>query len=76
MRAKYLAYVRDIAEQWLDWRTLGPTAQKYHDLIAADVQADTRKLYTTEEFEAGLNGSLKSFVESRRTYLLKTTARP
>ena len=76
LRAKYLAYVRDIAERWLDWRTLGPTAQKYHDLIAADVQADTRKLYTTEEFEAGLNGSLKSFVESRRTYLLKTTTAP
>ena len=26
LRARYLAYVRDIAERWLDWRTLGPVA--------------------------------------------------
>jgi hypothetical protein len=57
-RAKYLAYVRDIAEHWLDWKTLGPIAQKYHDLIAADVKADTRKMYRTVEFESGVNGSL------------------
>jgi hypothetical protein len=71
LRAKYMSYVREIAERWLDWRTLGPMAQRYHDLIAPDVTADTRKIYTTEEFEAGLNGSLKTFVERRRAFLLK-----
>ena len=24
LRARYLSYVRDIAEKWLDWKTLGP----------------------------------------------------
>jgi spore coat protein CotH len=73
LRAKYLTYVHDIASTWLDWKTLGPVAQKYHDLIAADVKVDTRKIYSTEEFESGLNGSLKSFVEQRRAFLLKAT---
>jgi spore coat protein CotH len=74
LRAKYLGYVHDIANRWLDWKTLGPIAQKYHDMIAADVKADTRKIYSTEEFESGLNGSLKNFVDQRRAFLLKATA--
>ena len=24
LRERYLAYVRDIAQKWLDWNTLGP----------------------------------------------------
>ncbi len=72
LRAKYLSYVRDIAEKHLDWKTLGPLAQKYHDLIAADVKMDTRKLYSDEGFEAGL-ASVKSFTDARRAYLLKAT---
>ena len=28
---EYLSYVREIADKWLDWKTLGPIAQKYHD---------------------------------------------
>ena len=49
-------------------------AQQYQALIAADVKADTRKLYSFEEFETGLNGSLKTFVDQRRAFLLKATA--
>jgi hypothetical protein len=74
LRARYLAYVHDIANRWLDWKALGPIAQKYHDLIAADVKVDTRKIYSSEEFESGLSGSLKNFVEQRRAFLLKATA--
>jgi spore coat protein CotH len=69
LRAKYLGYVRDIAERWLDWKALGPIAEKHRSLIAEDVKADTRKLYTTEAFDAGVDG-LKSFVERRRAFLL------
>ena len=72
LRVKYLGYVRDIAERWLDWKTLGPIAQKYHDLIAADVRTDTRKIYSSAEFDAGLTGSLKEFVDARRAFLLRT----
>ena len=70
LRERYLGYVRDIATKWLDWQRLGPIAEGYHALIAADVKADTKMLDTYEEFEAGLS-ALKSFVERRRAVLLK-----
>ena len=38
LKAKYLAYVRDIAEHWLDWNKLGPLAAKYQSVIAEDVK--------------------------------------
>lgn len=74
LRARYLSYVHDIAQQWLDWKTLGPLAQKYHDLIAADVPIDTRKLYDNAGFEKGVE-SVKQFADARRTYLLKAAAK-
>jgi hypothetical protein len=87
LRARYLGYVRDIAEKWLDWNRLGPLAEQYHALIAADVQADTRKLDSTEDFlnsvtngasKSGAPGardmSLKTFAEKRRAFLLNHPA--
>lgn len=84
LRARYLAYVREIAEKWLDWENLGPMVQKYQALIAAEVAADTRKLDSTEAFFSGATNevmkpegfrgpptiSLKSFAEQRRAFLL------
>ena len=73
LRTRYLGYVRDIAERRLDWKVLGPVAEKYHAFIAADVKADTRKLFSSEAFETGLSqgeDSLRSFVERRRAVLL------
>ena len=69
LRARYLTYSSQIATKWLDWNTLGPLAQKYQALIAADVQKDTRKLDTFEAFQAGVN-TLKAFADQRRAYLL------
>lgn len=82
LRARYLGYVREIAEKHLDWKSLGAVAGKYHALIAADVKADTRKLESTEDFEKGLTESgpgggaisLKDFADQRRAYLLRQTA--
>jgi hypothetical protein len=73
LRGKYLAYVRDVADTWLDWNRIGPIARKYRDLIADDVKVDTRKLYTNQGFENGLE-SLKTFADERRAFLLRTTA--
>ena len=69
LRARYMTYVRQMATKWLDWSTLGPIAQRHQALIAADVNADTRKLDTNEAFSAGLD-ALKTFAERRREYLL------
>jgi spore coat protein CotH len=69
LRAKYLAYSKEIAAKWLDWKTLGPLVAKYHSLIAADVKTDTRKLDTNEAFETGLD-ALRTFAEKRRATVL------
>jgi hypothetical protein len=50
LRARYLANVRTIAEEWLDWKKLGPIVNQYRALIDKDVEADTRKLASTEAF--------------------------
>lgn len=86
LRARYLGYIKDIAEKWLDWKVLGARAAQYQQMIAADVAQDTKKLYSTEAFKAGLDQdaeaggfrgpmgppsmSLKRFAEERRAYLL------
>ena len=90
-RERYLGYVRDIAEKWLDWNKLGPIARQYQSLIADDVRDDTRKLDRLEDFLKGVdedtegNGrpgpggrgaiGLRKFAEERRAYLLKVTAK-
>ena len=76
--------MKNMAETWLDWKTIGPLAEQYQALIAADVKSDTRKQDSTEAFTRavtediagqgfgppGPRMSLKSFVEKRREYLL------
>jgi hypothetical protein len=74
LREKYLGYVRDIASKWLDWNTLGSLVGQHQDLIDAAVKADTKKLFTYENFLAGTTGastSLKAYAEARRLFLLK-----
>jgi hypothetical protein len=84
LRARYLGYVRDIAEKWLDWSKLGPLATRYQALIADAVKADSRKLSSFDAFQRGVADdaqgqgargpqreiSLRSFAEQRRAYLL------
>lgn len=75
LRARYLGYVRDIADRWLDWRKLGPIATRYQALIAADVRTDTHKLYGFEQFDAVTSGEgIKAFADARRAYLLRYLA--
>jgi hypothetical protein len=84
LRSRYVEYVRDIAESWLSWSKIGPTAKEYHNLIAAEVRKDTHKATSYEHFvqEFDLTGdpasrdgdaapSLKAFVEERGAYLRK-----
>jgi hypothetical protein len=73
LRQKYLEYVRDIATRWLDWNALLPIVKSSHDLIAAEVRRDTRKLGDVAGFEAGVAAAgnpLKAFIEARRAFLL------
>ena len=80
-----LAAMRDIAVNWLDWSKVGPMVAQFQALIAADIQADTRKSFSTasftksvtqDNFEPGYGPtapssmSLKSFIQQRRAFLL------
>ena len=80
LRTRYLRYIREIAERWLDWARLEPIVKTYQALIADDVARDTRKLYATEEFTTSVYGdgatrppitALQGFVEGRRAFLLQ-----
>jgi hypothetical protein len=78
-RERYLRYIRDIARDGLDWAKVEPKINAWRTLIRADVETDTRKLYTTEEFTTATFGTgdavpppttLKGFILARRQYLL------
>jgi hypothetical protein len=85
LRTRYLGYVREIADRWLDWKKLGPVATHYEALIEDLVKADTRKLSSFRDFQAGIREknpaageaarvhpmSLQKFAEQRRAYLLE-----
>jgi hypothetical protein len=68
LRERYLRYVHDIADKWLDWRVIEPRVNEYQTLIEADVKADGRKLYSVEAFNPS---ALEAFFRQRREYLLQ-----
>src|SRR5262249_47534937 len=86
-KARYLAHVRTIAEESLDWKALGPVVAKARSLIEKEVEADTRKLESFAAFEKATADvaeaaeaagparrpamSLRTFADQRRAYLLK-----
>ena len=68
-RARYLAHVRTVADEWLNWGVLEPIIKEYQTLIDAEVQQDDKKLYGYEEFATGVPGDLERFVTQRREHL-------
>ncbi len=68
-RARYLAHVRTVTDEWLDWEVLEPIIKEYQTLIDAEVQQDDKKLYEYEEFTTGVPEDLKRFVNQRREHL-------
>ena len=50
LRARYLAHVRTIVNDWLDWEKLEPIIAAYQSLIDEEVKADDKKLYSYEAF--------------------------
>ncbi len=80
LREKYLRYVKQIAEEDLDYKKLQTAIEAYVALIDREVQADTKKLSNYESFRAAVSSeqdsggrgrmSLRSFLENRQKYLL------
>jgi hypothetical protein len=74
LRARYLGYVKDIAQKWMDWRALEPLVEQYRALLTEEMKVDARKLYSFEAFQSGLSGgpdSLRGFMDRRRAFLLQ-----
>ena len=83
LKARYLAHVRTLRDNWLDWGRIGALVDPYQALIHSEIQQDTRKHEGYEVFKkavtedttgVGFRGptrriSLKGFVEQRRRYL-------
>jgi len=83
LRARYLAHVRTICDEWLDWKALGPVFEDYRALAAEDVVSDPHNLASFGEFfdsdvaepagggPFGAPPGMKRFVDARREFLLK-----
>ncbi|MFM7149754.1 MAG: CotH kinase family protein [Gemmataceae bacterium] len=87
LRKRYLECVKTLAEKELDWNNLGPVVASYRKLIEAEIQADTRKLYSIDAFRRSTAdtpapgasspsggraaGGLRDFADQRRAFLLK-----
>ncbi len=82
LREQYLDHVREIARKQLAWESIGPVIEQCRELIHEAVRDDTRKLSSTEAFEAATSStttaaegeravSLRDFIERRRAYLLR-----
>ena len=84
LKQKYLAHVKQIAEESLDWKNLGPVVAQYEKLIAKEIEADTKKLTSYSAFQQTVSGvaapegeqrgrphmGLKQFADQRRAFLL------
>jgi len=89
LRARYLSYVREIADTWLTWQRLGPIAKAAQAIVAEDVKREThtptdyiRLVQDLDQDTTATNSrtrdstvapNLKTFIEERRIYLQKNT---
>jgi hypothetical protein len=87
LRRRYLAHVKAIAEDWLDWNKLGPIVASHAKRIEPELAADTRKLSSLAEFQRNVSEqepqategrpgrlTLKQFADQRRKFLLEHPA--
>lgn len=68
LRQRYLAHVRTIMNESLDWTVLEKKVTAYQALIGEEVAADTKKLSTNAQY-ASSAADLKNMVTARKTYL-------
>ena len=83
LRERYLKYVKQIAQDSLNWKKLGPVVSGYHTLVTPIVKSDTRKLSSYEAFVAATKPgqaaaagmSYQKFAAERSKHLLKSDAK-
>ena len=55
LQTRYLGYVRQIAEEWLDWERLGPVVEAYRGLIGPELEHDDKMLYSYDAFQRSVD---------------------
>ncbi|MFQ5506115.1 MAG: CotH kinase family protein [Planctomycetota bacterium] len=82
-RRRYTAHVRTLTQDAFDWAVVGPLANRYRQLIDAEVKADPKKLYSYDFFQRSLTADLtvnstpwqvtipgiKKLVDARKSFL-------
>jgi hypothetical protein len=68
-RQRYLAHYRIVLQDLLNPAVVNPILDQYSDMIDAEVQADTKKIYSYTQFVNGVT-ALQNNVQSRRNTLL------
>ena len=58
LKAKYLANVKKIAQESLEWKKFGPVVSGYRKLIEKEVEIDTRKLDSFEAFKRNTDDTI------------------
>ena len=79
LRARYLGFVREIAEKSLDWNALGPVVKQYpradrRRRRARHAQALHDRRFLRGTADDGSPGTLRAFFEARRAFLLNWVA--
>ncbi len=76
-KARYIAHMKTVVNEWLNWEMMEPIIKEYHTLIAPEVEKDDKKLYDYSSFMESVDGerggrtpSFKRFVTQRRDNLL------
>ena len=72
IRQRYLAHFRTILQDVLNPALTNPLIDQYDAKISADVQADTKKLYSFTQYN-GNKTSLRNFILNHRNNLLNNT---
>lgn len=72
LRQRYIAHMRTIIAEELDTASFNAAINKYVAMIDTIVQNDSKKIYTYAQFGTEV-AILKSFVNTRRNYLLSNT---
>ena len=82
LQARYLAHVKTIAQDWLNWDKTGPVIESYKNLIQAGIKKGTKRESSFEDFLASITRNsegggpgggapgLKPFIEDRGEFLL------
>lgn len=69
LRQRYLAHMRTALNESFDTRILAPKMDRYRALIEKEVLADTRKLYSNDQFASNYT-DLQGLIATRRAFLI------